>query len=84
LSPRAQTRFFFLMVGLFAAVFAAGRLGSQVLLTGSLIAIALVFLSHIRLADTSTRFHGPIWLRRAQWAAAGSILLVAVLLGRVL
>jgi hypothetical protein len=83
LSSRAQTRFFVLMVGMFAAVFLAGRIGSDALVTVALIAIASVFLAHIRLADTSTRFRGPIWLRRAQWAAAGSILLASVLLGRV-
>ena len=78
-----ETRFFLLMVGLFGAVYAAGRIGSGALGTGALIAIAVVFLAHIRLADTSTRVFGPIWLRRAQWGAAGGILLLAVLMDRV-
>ena len=80
---REETRFFVLMMCVFAALFAGARIDSEPMKTAILIVFALVFLAHIRLADTSTRFYGPVWLRRAQWAAVGGLLLAAVLLGRV-
>jgi hypothetical protein len=43
----------------------------------------VVFLAHIRVADTSGSVFGPIWLRRAQWAFIGGILLVSLLMVRV-
>jgi hypothetical protein len=72
-----ETRWFVLMACLLAALYVANRIGSQTAGTVLLIAFALVFLAHIRVADTSTRIRGPIWLRRAQWGAAGGMLLLA-------
>ena len=48
-----------------------------------LIVFPLVLLSHIRVADTSNRLMGPVWLRRAQWAFIGGILLLSILMLRV-
>jgi hypothetical protein len=80
---RDETRFFVLVMCVFAALFAAARIGSETMKTVVLIGFALVVLTHIRVADTSATVHGPVWLRRAQWAALGGLLLTAVLLWRV-
>jgi hypothetical protein len=81
--PRDETRFFFLMVSVGAAFFGARRIHSETLTTVALIVFPLVILTHIRVADTSTRVMGPIWLRRAQWALIGGVLLVSMLMARV-
>ena len=68
---RDETRFSVLMICAFAACYAAAQLGSETVTTVALIVLPLVFLAHIRVADTSHGVYGPVWLRRAQWAATG-------------
>ena len=80
---RVETRLFVLMLFVFAALFAATKLHSETFATVVLIVFPLVFLSHIRAADTSDRVFGPVWLRRTQWALMGGILLFSVLMVRV-
>ena len=80
---REESRFFVLMMCVFAAMFAATQIHSETVTTVVLIVFPLVFLAHIRVADTSDRVYGPIWLRRAQWAFIGGALLVSVLMLRV-
>ena len=53
---------------------------------GAVVALARRYMTqptHIRAADTSTRVFGPPWLRRAQWALIGGMLLFCVLMVRV-
>jgi hypothetical protein len=80
---RQESRFFVLMTCVFAAFFAADWIGSETVKTAVLIVFALVFVSHVCVADTSATFHGPVWLRRVQWVLVGGLLLVAVVLDRV-
>jgi hypothetical protein len=78
-----ETRLFVLMIGVFAALYAATKIHSETFSTVVLIVFPLVFLAHIRAADTSSRVFGPIWLRRLQWALIGGLLLFSVLMLRV-
>jgi hypothetical protein len=80
---REETRFSVLMICVLAALFAATQIHSETVTTVVLLLFPLVFLAHIRVADTNHRVYGPVWLRRAQWAFIGGILLVSVLMLRV-
>jgi hypothetical protein len=82
--PRDETRFSLLMMSLGAALFGATRIHAETLTSVLLIVLPLVFLAHIRVADTSNRMIGPVWLRRAQWALIGGALLVSFVVLRVL
>ncbi len=80
---RGETSLFVLMMFVAALYFGATRIDSETLTTVVVILFPLVFLAHIAVADTSGSVFGPVWLRRAQWAAIGGILLVAILMVRV-
>lgn len=80
---REEIRFSVLMMCVIAALFVAAKIHSETVTTVVLIVFPLVFLAHIRVADTSTIIFGPVGLRRAQWAGIGGVLLVSVLMLRV-
>jgi hypothetical protein len=80
---REEIRLWVVIVCGCAALYAAAEIQSETLMTVVMIVFSLAFLAHIRVADTSPGLYGPIWLRRAQWAFVGSLLVVSVVMLRV-
>jgi hypothetical protein len=80
---RVETRLFVLMLCVLVALYVADRVQSATFTTVVLISFPLVFLTHIRAADTSHSIFGPVWLRRTQWALMCGLLLFSVLMVRV-